>query len=71
MADKLREWYRALATASHGVLFEDASIMVGVQAQYQGPAGRMMLHFRNRASVSWVLLGFGFGLRWSWSWPWR
>jgi hypothetical protein len=51
MGPRVKEWYKALLYAASGVLFEDASVLIGVQAQYNGSAGRMMLHFRNRASV--------------------
>ena len=51
LAPKLKEAFRNLIYAPQGVLFEDASVMIGVQSQYNGAAGRMMLHFRNRAAV--------------------
>lgn len=51
MAPRVKEWFRGLLYAPNGILFEDASVMVGVQAQFNGSAGRMMLHFRNRAAV--------------------
>jgi hypothetical protein len=51
MVPRVKEWFRALLYAPNGILYEDGAVMVGVQAQYNGFAGRMMLHFRNRASV--------------------
>jgi hypothetical protein len=51
MAPVLRQYFRNLLVAPSGVLFDDSSIMVGVQSQASGPTSRMMLHFKNKSSV--------------------
>lgn len=50
-APQLRACFRNLLIAPSGVLFDDATITIGVQSQAVGPVARLMLHFKNKSHV--------------------
>lgn len=46
------KWFDRLAYSSEGVLFEDASIQVGIKSEYHGHLGRVALFFGNKLTAA-------------------
>jgi AP-2 complex subunit alpha len=48
---QLKQWFGKLCVSAAGVLYEDASVQIGVKSEYTGPRGRLSLFFGNKSGA--------------------
>ena len=59
--EKLDGWLKTLLLQPAGVLYEDATLQIGLKSEYRGSQGRLALYFGNKTSSA--LTNFSIGVR--------